>query len=110
MQSHYQNVQAQRQAELDNKRNKILLDMNKRAEQQKAQKDKKRKDAQKSQRLKEEEKEKKLQDREAERKRMREDMQKRKALAARGKRSSGLADVEVEIAGAEKIQDLLNES
>ena len=36
MHSHYQNVQAQRQAELDNKRNKILLDMNKRAEQQKA--------------------------------------------------------------------------
>lgn len=33
MQSHYQNIQAQRQAELDNKRNKILVDMNRKAEQ-----------------------------------------------------------------------------
>lgn len=110
MQSHYQNIQAQRQAELDNKRNKILVDMNRKAEQQKALKEKKKRDALKSQRIKEEEKEKKLQDREAERKRMREDMQKRKAMAAKGKKSAGASDIEVEIAGAEKLNDLINES
>ena len=31
MQSHYSNIQAQRQAELDSKRNKILQEMNKKA-------------------------------------------------------------------------------
>ena len=41
---------------------------------------------------------------------MREDMQKRKALAAKGKRGSGINDIEVEIAGATQVQDLLNES
>jgi len=32
MQSHYQNVQEQRQAELESKRNKILIEMNRKAE------------------------------------------------------------------------------
>lgn len=41
---------------------------------------------------------------------MREDMQKRKAMAAKGKKSAGASDIEVEIAGAEKLNDLINES
>ena len=41
---------------------------------------------------------------------MREDMMKRKAMAAKSKKSAGASDVEVEIAGAEKLEDLLAES
>jgi len=74
MQSHYQNVQEARQAELESKRNKILIEMNRKAEQEKIKKAKKQQEALRSQRLKEEEKEKKLNDRELERKRMRDDM------------------------------------
>ena len=39
---------------------------------------------------------------------MREDMQKRKAMAAKGKNPGG--GFEIEVAGADKIQDLLDES
>ena len=48
-----------------------------------------------------------MNDREAERKRMREDMQKRKAMANKSKKGGG---IEIEIAGASEVQDLLNES
>ena len=106
MQNHYQNVQEMRAAELDSKRNKILIEMNRKAEQEKVRKERKKKEAIRIQQLKEEEKEKKLNDREAERKRMREDMQKRKAQASKNKTVGGF---QVEIAGAEEVQDLLNE-
>ena len=45
MQSHYQNVQEMRAAELDSKRNKILIEMNRKAEQEKARKERKKKEA-----------------------------------------------------------------